>query len=119
MTYPQEYDKMIEELKGLSEEELRNVWLKTANIMPSDEQKPYLDYEYISMKEWALIVKGEIQIRNRAKDITQRLEEQGFYEVMQSYRCANIADQKRVIQCFEDVKEFVRNMIREIVEETT
>lgn len=42
------------------------------------------------------------------KKANKNLDTQDFYEVMQSYRHANMSDQAHVVEQFENVKEWIR-----------
>ena len=47
------------------------------------------------------------------KDINKILDEQEFYELMQAYRHAPIERPILVIECFESVKQFIKDLLKE------
>lgn len=44
--------------------------------------------------------------------VNDALDSQEFYELMHAYRHAPLIDQRYVIKCFEDVKEFIRKEMK-------
>ena len=44
------------------------------------------------------------------------LDEEEFYELMQSYRHMPLQEDRAIIKAFEDVKEFVRDYIKSLLE---
>lgn len=49
------------------------------------------------------------------QDADKELDNVDFYDLMQNYRIANMADQQRVVKCFEDVKAWIRLNYENIV----
>ena len=47
------------------------------------------------------------------KDINKILDEQEFYELMQDYRNAPFERTILVIECFENVKQFIKDLLKE------
>lgn len=52
------------------------------------------------------------EVKAPAEDLADALEGRDFYDHMQAYRCAPIADQAKVIAAFEAVKAFVRSKVK-------
>lgn len=60
----------------------------------------------VQFKQWILSIVRRRFLRKKLAD--ERLNWQGFYEVMQTYRHTPITEQHEVIKAFENVKEWIR-----------
>ena len=60
----------------------------------------------VQFKQWILSIVRRSFLRKKLAN--ERLHWQEFYEVMQAYRCAPMEEQHKVINAFEDVKEWIR-----------
>jgi hypothetical protein len=60
----------------------------------------------IRFKHWVLSIIKRVFLRKKLAN--ERLDWQEFYEVMQTYRHAPMAEQHKVINAFEDVKQWIR-----------
>lgn len=66
----------------------------------------HLRNKLVQFKQWILSIVRRSFLRKKLAD--ERLDWQDFYEVMQTYRHAPMTEQHKVINAFEDVKEWIR-----------
>ena len=51
---------------------------------------------------------GDVRRSSKLKEANKRLDEVDFFDLMQNYRIADMADQENVVNRFEAVKEWIR-----------
>ena len=74
-------------------------------------QIPFHLYEEYLERACTEFQKVHVNPEEKAKYIEKQLESEEFYDLMQAYRIASIGDQEHVSECFESVKQFIKNTL--------